>query len=167
MGKKAAEEKTITGSCMIAASLSRSPSRSDSRRASLYLCGRILMQLMPREVDALIASANRVFETAYCGGAYCMFPLFSGGHDSICATHLASQHRAFNGNVYHINTGIGSKYTREFVEKTAKSLGWNLVVLKSPISYEDCVRDHGFPGPAGHQYIYSRLKERCINQLVK
>ena len=46
-----------------------------------------------------------------------VFGLFSGGHDSLTATYVASQHSAFTAAV-HINTGIGIEATREFVRKT-------------------------------------------------
>ena len=34
-----------------------------------------------------------------------IFALFSGGHDSLCSTHIASRHPDFTG-VIHCNTGI-------------------------------------------------------------
>lgn len=94
-------------------------------------------------------------------------PLFSGGHDSYCACFVASQHRKFDGNVYHINTGIGSKATRDFVEQVCKDEGWKLNILKSPNTYEDRIRESGFPGPAMHSYTYHALKERCVNMITK
>lgn len=119
-----------------------------------------------RTADELTESAMRVLDKAYCSGAYTMAPLFSGGHDSLCACHLASQHRAFCGIVHHIDTGIGSKYTRDFVERVAAKQGWTLKVWKSAVSYEWCVATHGFPGPAGHQFIYNRLKDRCLYKIT-
>jgi 3'-phosphoadenosine 5'-phosphosulfate sulfotransferase (PAPS reductase)/FAD synthetase len=121
-----------------------------------------------REVDDLIDSAMSVLDRAYISGAYTMAPLFSGGHDSLCAVHLASQHRAFRGVVHHIDTGIGAKYTREFVERVCSKYGWTLKVWREDReTYEQIVRDHGFPGPAGHQYVYNRLKDRCIYRITK
>ncbi len=40
-----------------------------------------------------------------------VFALFSGGHDSLCAAHLASRTTRFDGCV-HIDTGIGVPATR-------------------------------------------------------
>ena len=57
--------------------------------------------------------------------------LFSGGHDSLCATHLASRFRRFDG-VAHINTGIGVEETREFVRTTCARYGWPLRELTPP-----------------------------------
>lgn len=106
----------------------------------------------PRKEVALFANA--------------MAPLFSGGHDSTCACHVASQHPNFDGTVHHIDTGIGSTRTRAHVEDTAKSLGWKLKVHKSPETYEKFVRDRGFPGPGRHQWVYVRLKDRCVRMIV-
>jgi len=94
------------------------------------------------------------------------FALFSGGHDSLCATHLASQHPAFSG-VVHINTGIGIAETRQFVLDTCAENGWPLKEYHPERSYEDLCVEHGFPGPAGHGLMYQRLKERCLRQLVR
>jgi hypothetical protein len=33
--------------------------------------------------------------------------------------------------------------------------------------YEDLVRRHGFPGPAGHQFMYNRLKERQLRRFER
>ena len=95
-----------------------------------------------------------------------VFGLFSGGHDSLCATHVASSHPAFVGAV-HINTGIGVPQTRQFVRDTCKEHGWELYEYHPPVSYREIVKEHGFPGPGGHLYMYTRLKERCIRQLTR
>jgi 3'-phosphoadenosine 5'-phosphosulfate sulfotransferase (PAPS reductase)/FAD synthetase len=54
-----------------------------------------------------------------------VYGLFSGGHDSLCATHLVSQTAHFDGAV-HINTGIGIEETRQFVRDTCEQMGWPL-----------------------------------------
>ena len=95
-----------------------------------------------------------------------VFGMFSGGHDSICSTALLSLHPAFSGAV-HINTTIGIKETREFVRETSADLGWNLKEYFPPVSYRDIVLKHGFPGPGGHRFMYTRLKERCVRTIVR
>jgi len=95
-----------------------------------------------------------------------VFGLFSGGHDSLCATHVASSHPAFVSAV-HINTGIGVPQTRQFVRDTCKEHGWELFEYHPPVPYREIVKEHGFPGPGGHLYMYTRLKERCIRQLTR
>jgi 3'-phosphoadenosine 5'-phosphosulfate sulfotransferase (PAPS reductase)/FAD synthetase len=123
--------------------------------------------LIPRDADQLLASALAVIDEAFKTKAAKMFPLFSGGHDSLCACFVASHHPRFEGEVYHINTGIGSKKTREFVEEVCEEYGWNLRVYKSPATYEIFVRKRGFPGPGAHHWCYARIKERCIHQIMK
>lgn len=121
---------------------------------------------------------NLAVETYRPVGVYAMF---SGGHDSLCAAHIASSHELFRGAV-HINTGIGVEQTREFVRATCKRYGWPLREYSPPPfrvppgkrhpgidyeklpAYEACILHHGFPGPAGHALIYTRLKERCLRQ---
>ena len=99
-----------------------------------------------------------------------VYGLFSGGHDSLTATHIAAQHPSFSGAV-HINTGIGVPETREFVQETCKRFGWPLRIIRAK---EDCGQDyrqivleHGFPGPAMHFRMYQRLKERAVRMLIR
>lgn len=95
-----------------------------------------------------------------------VFALFSGGHDSLCSTHVASSHPRFDG-VIHINTGIGIEDTREFVRETCKKFDWPLKEYHPPVSYEEIIKKYGFPGPGGHNLVYQRLKERCLRQVIR
>jgi 3'-phosphoadenosine 5'-phosphosulfate sulfotransferase (PAPS reductase)/FAD synthetase len=95
--------------------------------------------------------------------------MFSGGHDSLAATAITAQHPRFTAAV-HINTGIGIEQTREFVRDTCTDQGWPLIELHADRieqTYEYIVGRYGFPGPAGHPYMYRRLKERKIERLVR
>ena len=69
-------------------------------------------------VDKLIGAAHAVI-TRVIGEhhPYSWAPLLSGGHDSICATHLASTHKDAPSPfiVHHIDTGTGAAYTRDLV----------------------------------------------------
>jgi len=106
-----------------------------------------------------------------------VFGLFSGGHDSLTATYVASQHPAFTAAV-HINTGIGIEATRDFVRNTCTKQGWKLLEYKAventnskgepdPQVYEDLVLAQGFPGPFLHNKMYNRLKERQLRRLER
>lgn len=98
-----------------------------------------------------------------------VFGLFSGGHDSLCATHMASQHPAFTGAV-HINTGIGVERTRDFVRQTAQDMGWPLLEYRAADEgqhYDDLVMEYGFPGPFHHRKMYNRLKERALRSVIR
>ena len=98
-----------------------------------------------------------------------VFAMFSGGHDSVCAAHVASQRPEFSGCV-HINTGIGIERTREYVRRTCEDFGWPLLeyhALDHGQDYDEIVFKHGFPGPFAHTMMYNRLKERCIRSLTR
>lgn len=121
-----------------------------------------------RDVDQLIESAMATIHWGFCHAPHgVLSPLFSGGHDSMCAVHLASQHDRFTGDVHHIDTGIGARYTRRFVESVAERFRWRLIVHKSQETYEKFVMDRGFPGPAMHGFAYNRLKDRCVRKIAK
>jgi 3'-phosphoadenosine 5'-phosphosulfate sulfotransferase (PAPS reductase)/FAD synthetase len=112
-----------------------------------------------------------------------VFALFSGGHDSLCSTHLASRHPRFTA-VVHVNTEIGIERTRVFVRETCREFGWPLLEYRPPgppfrdregrpwgregqTAYEALVERFGFPGPRWHGVMYRRLKERCLRQLQR
>lgn len=118
----------------------------------------------------VVAHAERVLDVAIRRHRpVAVFGMFSGGHDSLCATHVASQHPAFTAAV-HVNTGIGITETREFVRQTASAQGWPLLEYRAEDQdqrYDDIVLQHGFPGPFGHRKMYNRLKERAIRQLTR
>lgn len=96
-----------------------------------------------------------------------VFAMFSGGHDSLVATHVASQHPRFTSAV-HINTGIGIEETRDFVRETCKWMGWPLIELHpTGTTYDELVVRYGFPGPRQHTIMYSYLKERAVRRLVR
>lgn len=95
---------------------------------------------------------------------------FSGGNGSTAATHWMMKN-APACEVFHSNTGIGMEKTRIHVRKTCATYGWKLHEIRAK---EDCGQDYraivlknGFPGPSSHQYMYIRLKERCIDLLVR
>ena len=123
---------------------------------------------MARSVDELLARGLAVIDRAFSeASATRMVPLFSGGHDSLSACFVASHHPAFRNEVFHINTTIGSKKTREFVENTCLELGWHWHVFTSNFSYEKFVSRLGFPGPGAHQWVYNKLKDRCVSSMAK
>ena len=98
-----------------------------------------------------------------------VYALFSGGHDSLCATHVASSHPNFKA-VLHINTGIGIEDTRRFVRETCQQHGWPLIeIFAAELGqhYEELVTLRGFPGPPLHYMMYSRLKDKCIDNFTK
>lgn len=101
-----------------------------------------------------------------------IFALFSGGHDSLCSTHLASTLDGFSG-VVHCNTGIGIEQTREFVREVCADNDWRLIeVHPDRFTYRDLILGAngytGFPGgPKSHMRFYYYLKQRGIDRVVR
>lgn len=98
-----------------------------------------------------------------------VFGMLSGGHDSLCATHMVSRHPAFTGAV-HINTGIGVEETRQFVRRVSQEMRWELWEYRAVDQgedYDELVLEYGFPGPFHHRKMYSRLKERALDQVLR
>jgi 3'-phosphoadenosine 5'-phosphosulfate sulfotransferase (PAPS reductase)/FAD synthetase len=110
-----------------------------------------------------------------------IFLLFSGGYDSLVATHLSAtlledtmrKYASHFGDrvpavhVLHVNTGIGVPQTRDYVRSVAHTQGWHYLEYTTPESYEESVLRYGFPGPGQHSTMYSRLKERAIRLAIR
>ena len=94
------------------------------------------------------------------------FILYSGGNDSAVVLDVCSEHA---DAVVFINTGIAIPDAVEHARATATRTGLPLVELHPPESYESLVlgRWDGLPGPGAHRYTYQRLKERCVEQLIR
>lgn len=113
---------------------------------------------------------EQIIETALAYNPVAIFALYSGGDDSLKTTHWAMNNIP-GCEVAHFNTGIGIEITRTHVRETCAHYGWKLTEIRAK---EDCGQDYdeivlrfGFPGPAGHQLMYRRLKERCVEKLVR
>ena len=121
----------------------------------------------------VIMSAIQAIEDAKTEhGAEGVFGLFSGGHDSLCSTFIASRHPNFKG-VIHCNTGIGIEETRVFVHETCEKYGWPLYEYHArerngrPIYDDMCLR-LGMPGgPMAHSSQYHVLKEEGLQKGVR
>lgn len=108
-----------------------------------------------------------------------IFALFSGGHDSLTATHFAADVLGDRlTGVAHIDTGIGIPETQQFVVDVCQQFGWPLKMYRAaenvqadgtpdPMIYDDIVVKHGFPGPGAHRTMYSKLKQRQVRRLVR
>ena len=104
-----------------------------------------------------------------------VFALVSGGHDSASMLHYV---RDRISAAVHIDTGTGIPETRAYVDRLCVSMGIKLLVYEAanatdgkgnpePQVYADIVRQHGFPGPAQHRIMYSKLKERPLRMLLR
>lgn len=75
---------------------------------------------------------------------------FSGGKDSLVATHLA--HRLLSGcgvpvEVIFVDTTIGLPVVRAYVEEVSRMYGWRLVVLSPRRSFFEIASRQGMPTP--------------------
>ena len=91
--------------------------------------------------------------------------LVSGGMDSTVAAHVSSRESDVDLFAY-LDTKTGLIENREYVEQLADELGMQLWTLRTNESYEEKVREHGFPGPSRHAMMYSSLKERQLDKLA-
>lgn len=115
-------------------------------------------------IPPLVRSAHAVIDAAIGEHKLAgVWALFSGGHDSLVTTHVASQHPAFQG-VIHIDTCTGILETEQFVRDTCARYGWRLIVKQPVTRYEQLIVRYGFPGPAQHNMMYRYLKERPLVQ---
>lgn len=107
--------------------------------------------------DVINEAINRYSPTA-------VLACFSGGHDSLVATHVSWP---YFDHVLHVNTGIGMDATRQFVRDTCHLFGWSLIEQQAPRSYEEIVAGYGFPGPAQHSTMYNLLKGRALCEVYR
>jgi 3'-phosphoadenosine 5'-phosphosulfate sulfotransferase (PAPS reductase)/FAD synthetase len=98
--------------------------------------------------------------------------MFSGGHDSLCSSIVASRWNEAQGlpmYAIHINTGVGIERTRQFVRQTCQQWGWRLKEYRPPEghTFRDFCLKNGMPGPGAHRFVYISLKDRAISLLIK
>src|SRR5688572_3157485 len=120
---------------------------------------------LPKDGVSIVEQALAEHQPAH------IFLMLSGGNDSLGACHFAAsvlRDRPFH--VAHINTGIGIPATREHVYNICARYDWPLkeyCAVHQGQRYEEIVLQHGFPGPAQHLIMFSRLKERALRQLMR
>ena len=129
------------------------------------------VELFPRPLRAesdLRASAAGIVNSAVNehGQPTNTFLLYSGGNDSSVLLDVCSAHA---DAVVFINTGIAIPDAVEHARSTAGRTGLPFIELHPPRSYESLVLNewNGLPGPGAHRYTYIRLKERCIEELLR
>jgi len=122
---------------------------------------------MASDLDAKIAQSMEILDAAVREhNPSHMFGLFSSGNDSHCSTHIASRHPLFT-RAFMVNTTIGVEQSREHARQIAMERQWRLLEYIPPVSYREIVLKHGSPGPGAHRFMYSMLKERCVDRLVR
>lgn len=98
-------------------------------------------------------------------GGHCEYEhyaLFSGGHDSLVATHKVMQESGPAECVLHIDTGIGIPETKDYIRERVDEHNWPFVSVTSDFDFEEIVVENQFPGAGVHVIMYSKLKERAL-----
>lgn len=98
--------------------------------------------------------------------------LYSGGYDSLCATHLVhSFGLGLPVLVYSIDTKLSADGWSNYVSAVARQYKWNHHVYdneKGFNEYKEWVTEYGCPySDAGHNRAYNRLKDRGIDAILK
>jgi 3'-phosphoadenosine 5'-phosphosulfate sulfotransferase (PAPS reductase)/FAD synthetase len=125
-----------------------------------------VLDLMGLAVDLLDYAAETLGE----GRLVARVGLFSGGNDSTVMMHLLhSLGSDYITHAGHANTGIGIEQTRQFVRDCCKTWGVPLIEKhpRPEDSYRAQVLSHGFPGEPRHRVMYTRLKERAVEAMVR
>ncbi len=91
--------------------------------------------------------------------------LLSGGKDSTLAAYEMDLRGRLQGVIY-IDTGIGLRETREYVEDLANKYDWKLMIFKGYVRYDEYVLKHGFPTPAGHSQMMHILKLDAVRRFI-
>jgi 3'-phosphoadenosine 5'-phosphosulfate sulfotransferase (PAPS reductase)/FAD synthetase len=89
------------------------------------------------------------------------YALYSGGKDSGTVAKWADEAGVLKACVF-VDTTIGVNETKQFVRKTCKDYGWDLIELQPPRSYQEFVLKFGFPKIQGHDMIMRWLKYKPI-----
>ena len=95
--------------------------------------------------------------------------LFSGGRDSAVACFIAKRVadiRGWNFRLVHIDTGIRLPDVEPYVEKYAKWLGAELVVLHTDFNYWDGCKEWGYPLLWHNRWCKRLLKEKPLSDYL-
>lgn len=92
--------------------------------------------------------------------------LVSGGQDSTVAAARSVEIAPKIDMLVYLDTGTGLQENREYLEELADALEIQFWSIRTKESYEEKVKEHGFPGPSRHPMMYTSLKERQIGKLA-
>lgn len=97
-----------------------------------------------------------------------LYVLFSGGKDStVVLDYLWKTQREYIEGAVHIRTGISVPQTLLFAAQFCQQRGIPFYDMKTTASFDDMVRQHGFPGPAMHGIYYNELKGDVVARFVQ
>lgn len=158
---------------------SRKRRRSD--KATVSAAETIFVMNSGEVVERMLLSAEKVFrEVEQEFRISHVVAGFSSGDDSMVSTHWAMT-RFPSAVVMTGDTKIGLRLSREHAAAVCVKMQWDREVVSpepegppegwdrdwtdAPTSYEEFVRNHGFPGPGQHGRMYQRLKQRAFRKI--
>lgn len=116
-------------------------------------------------LDEYIDEAHQIIERAVDRWRpESVWAAFSGGNDSTVMLDIVHEHV---DGIFHVDTTIGVRQTREFVRQMADLYGLPLEVRRPPKSYDEIVSERGFFGPADHEWAYRLLKKEAVRQFKR
>ena len=90
----------------------------------------------------------------------------SGGKDSITSADVVDKLGKLTGVIF-IDTTIGIQETKDFVVDLCKKRGWDLIILKPKVSYDEFViNKFGFPTARFHNVVMGFLKYHPLRRFV-
>lgn len=93
------------------------------------------------------------------------FVLFSGGNDSLVTAHYIIEQTDLPYEcVLYLDTGMGLPENKQYIKDVCDRYGWPLEIVETTEDYKEIVKEHGFPGPSSHTYMYVWLKERALQK---
>ncbi|MFM7010993.1 MAG: phosphoadenosine phosphosulfate reductase family protein [Betaproteobacteria bacterium] len=147
--------------------------------------GTRIESMMARGADVL-EEARRYVENDLGTHIIGFVGAFSGGDDSIVATHFANL-TTDDCVTFNANTMVGLKPTRDHIDRVIEKHKWAAEIVSATAegppsatetnaevianwrdgetAYEEFVLNHGFGGPSMHPRMYQRLKERQLMKL--
>lgn len=90
--------------------------------------------------------------------------MFSGGHDSLVATHYCMENDLTEA-VLHLDTGTGIDENIEFIEDICDRYNWPLIIREAKKDYKEFVMEWGFPSGSAHSWAYRYLKEHTLGSV--
>jgi 3'-phosphoadenosine 5'-phosphosulfate sulfotransferase (PAPS reductase)/FAD synthetase len=97
---------------------------------------------------------------------YDSFALFSGGHDSLVATHYCMKNDLAEC-VIHLDTNTGIDANEEFVRETCAKHDWPLEVYRARMTLAEFAKEWGFPKAGSHSWAYRYFKERPLARVSR
>ena len=93
---------------------------------------------------------------------------FSGGKDSAVVADFASKNfpHIFKGCIF-CDTGIKVAESKKFVIDYCNEKGWKLFIVHPKRTFEQIVKENGFPGPTVHTFIMRYLKYIPMRGFIK